>query len=231
MMPFLALGIYTVHADEDSKVQPAQWSIFAECRMVVLAQKQAIQVINQADSNGAEAWDQVDQLLTSGKAHLIADLVTLQRDGQQAVTDNKASICTPVEFAPLRFPKRLPKEQIAEVFRSWPVLGATPTAFEKMEPGETMSLEAVVSKNGQWADLLLTARDERLTGFSNLDYGELPDGTRLGLKYPNLQSLEDHISIRVRNGEKILFGVHKLSDAEKTFELFLLRLTITHTGG
>jgi len=213
--------------DGISKTQAASCRVFAECRMVTLPQKLAIRVINQADTDEAGAWNQVDELLKSGEAHLTADLVTLQRNGEQATATNMAASRTPTEFEPNQFPRRLPKEQIQPAFGSWPVLGMTPTAFSILDTGEAISLEAIVSRNGQSADLKLDVQDSHFLESWNCDYAELPDGKRLALKLPSLQTLQNQISARVRNGEKILLGVHKLSNPEKTFELFFLRLTIS----
>ena len=112
----------------------------------------------------------------------------------------------------------------------WPLIGASPTAFETRNVGERIEFKARVLEHGAWVAISVEATHSRLEEQVKFDFAELPGGEKLAIHQPQFSVLECKSSFRLRNGEKILLGVHKLAKPEKTFELFVLRAKATRAG-
>ena len=206
--------------------QTAAWKVFAECRMVTLPQKAAISLIEEfgEPEKVNDAWDRLERMLESGAATLEADLIVQGAEEKPLVSECVEEMKYPTEYNPPPLPQHLPLAAAPEALKMWPLIGASPTAFETRNVGERIEFKARVLEDGAWVAISVEAIHSRLREQAKFDFAELPGGEKLAIRQPQFSVLKSKSSFRLRNGEKILLGVHKLAKPEKTFELFVLQV-------
>jgi hypothetical protein len=232
----LSLSVWPLAARADDSAnsgkQTGAWKVFAECRMATLPQKAAISLIEEfgETEKANDAWDHLERMLENGDATQEADLIV-----QGAVEKPLASKCVeevkyPSEYNPPYIPQHLSLKAASEALKIWPLIGASPTAFETRDVGERIEFKARVLDDGAWIAISVQAIHSRLREQAKFDFAELPGGEKLSIHQPQFNVLESKSSFRLRNGEKILLGVHKLANPEKTFELFVLQVKASRAG-
>jgi hypothetical protein len=231
---FLALPLFLSRADEPaaSPAEPATWTIQIECRMVDLPQKAALPLIAKSTNgtSGSEIWNEVERLLESDEAVLRAEIFMPISASGYSSSETVTEVSYPTDFDSFPLPAQLPKEQVEEALKAWPVKGSFPTSISMRKIGESLEIDEGVSSDGLWIDVKLHALHTHLVKWQTFDYGELPTGERLSVKQPYFEKELDDGEFRCKNGESLLLGVHKLAGQEKTFELCLIRVTAKKTG-
>jgi hypothetical protein len=212
--------------------QTTAWKVFAECRMATLPQKAAISLIEEfaEPEKVNDAWDQLERLLEGGQATLEADLIVQGAEEKSLVSKCVEELKYPSEYNPPQIPQHLSLKAAPEALKMWPLIGATPTAFATRNAGERIEFKARVLDDGAWIAISVQAIHSRLREQAKFDFAELPGGEKLSIHQPQFNVLESKSSFRLRNGEKILLGVHKLTSPEKTFELFVLQVKASRAG-
>ena len=72
------------------------------------------------------------------------------------------------------------------------------------------------------------AQHVRFLHWQKFDVGRLANGERVIMEQPYFHTLQNTSRIRLSNGQRLLLGVHKLTEPdEKSFELFLLQVRAT----
>lgn len=212
--------------------QRSAWKVFAECRMAALPQKAAIPLIAEfgEPEKVNDAWDHLERMVDSGAATLEADLIVQGADDEHLISECVEEMKYPSEYNPPPLPQHLSLAAAPEALKMWPLIGATPTAFETRNVGRRIEFKARVSEDGAWIAISVEATHSRLREQAKFDFVELPGGEKLAIHQPQFNILESKSSFRLRNGEKILLGVHKLAKPEKTFELFVLQVKASRAG-
>ncbi len=230
----LAWAAMSRAVDAPGDRKPAgEWKVFAECRMATLPQKAAMVLIEEFESpeKADAAWSHLDRMLEDGEATLEADLIVQGSEEKSLVSQSLEELKYATEFEPPRLPQRLSSaEEAPEALKVWPVIGATPTAFGMRTVGETLDLKAQVLYGGAWISVSVNAMHSRLREQAKFDFAELPGGQRLKMPYPQFSHMQSHSSFRLKNGERILLGAHKLANPAKTFELFVLQVKASRVG-
>jgi len=179
--------------------------VTAESRIVVLPQKEAVLLLPElADDARCEAgYERLQAMIQDGKAELVADLVLKTREGKTATAAASEEMRYPTEFDP-----------------------PTPTAFETRDLGPSLELTPIsLSADGRSVEVNVTARDVRFLHWNRYDAGGLPNGERLGIEQPQFHSIRNTSTLRLQNGQRILFGAHKIPGDKGGMELFLLRVS------
>ena len=216
----------------DARKQGSAWKVFAECRMAVLPQKVAIPLIAEFDEPEKvnDAWDHLERMVEAGAATLQADLIVQGIEEKPLISECVEEMKYPTEYNPPPLPQHLPLAAAPEALKMWPLIGASPTAFETRNVGERIEFKARVLEDGAWVAISVEAIHSRLREQAKFDFAELPGGEKLAIRQPQFSVLKSKSSFRLRNGEKILLGVHKLAKPEKTFELFVLQVKASRAG-
>ena len=216
----------------DDAVSRMRWSLHAECQMLVLPQKLALPLIADLndDAKIEAAWAAAQQMIARGDATLVANLDLKGEAGKPLLSASVEEVRYPTEFDPPQLPQDVPKEKIAEVLKSWPVVGITPTAFETRNVGTTLELNATVSDDGEWISADVTPQHVRLLRMDKFDAGTMPSGEHLTVEQPQFLALKNTLKMHLRSGQRMLVGVHKLPGDENKMALFLLRVTALKTG-
>jgi hypothetical protein len=238
--PFLSLvAVWTCvgRAAEpvDGGKPESHWKLFAECRMATVPQKSALALIAEfgEPERVNAAWDHLERMLEAGEATLEADLIVQGGEEKPLVSESVAEMRYATEYEPPQIPQRLSAKAAPEALKAWPLIGTVPTAFEAREArnvGERFEFTARVLEGGEWISVSVEAMHSRFEKWAKFDFAELPGGEKLAISQPQFSQFKNRSSFRLRNGEKILIGVHKLERPEKTFELFVLQVKARQTG-
>ncbi len=128
------------------------------------------------------------------------------------------------EFQPPSLPDKMPTEKALETLKAWPAVAITPTAFDTRKVGQLLTFSASISEDGKWVNVTATPEHVRLLRWDKFDAGKLANGDSLSVQQPQFHSMKSTLSVRLRNGQKTLLGVHKVPNAENSFEFFLMRV-------
>jgi len=225
VLTLVSIGL-PLRADDQEKPAGTQWTIIAECQMVVVSQKLAWPLL--PDLNDDEkiegAWAKLQQMIERGDATLVANLSLRGDPGKRMVAEQIQEIRYPTEFTPPYLPDAIPKEHAVEALKNWPIVGITPTAFETRNVGATLELETKVSADGKWLALEAVPQHVRLLRMVKIDAGILPSGKHLSLEQPYFSALKDTLTMHLRAGQRVLVGLHKVPAEENNMELFFLRI-------
>jgi hypothetical protein len=227
---WLVAGARDGRADEPTLAAP--WKIFAECRHVVLSQKLALTLLSDIGdpARSAGAWARLEQMIDTEQAQLAADLVVQGLAGESLVTSSLASKSYHDSDLPVGIPDRLPPQVPPEALKAWPLVGVYAQKLRQRETGEHFEIKAAVAPGGRWLTVSVEASQLRIEESRKIPFAELPWGERIATESPVSNELKNKSDFRLRNGEKILLGVHKLSARENTFELFVLQVKASPAG-
>jgi hypothetical protein len=216
---------------EDPPVKPP-WEVIAECHMVALPLKAALPLIPDLsdDAKIDAAFARLEQMITRGEATLFATLVARGSDGMKLVSESVEELVYATEFNPPTLPPNIPEEKGLEALKAWPVVGITPTAFGKRNIGAILEVETNVTADGKWISASVVPQHVRLVRFAKFDSGTLASGEKLTMEQPHISVLKHTTSLRVRAGQRVLVGIHKIPAEENMMELFFLRIRVQKAG-
>ena len=227
-LPRVALLVAAITLSSSAD-EPARWNVTAECQMVVLSQKAALALLPDLNNEAkiGAAFAKIQAMIEKGDAQLVANLLAKSLDGHKATAESIEELKYPTEWDPPQLPDmaQIPKEKIIEVLKAWPLAGATPTAFETRNVGAMLEGSTAVFGDGKWLDVEITPQHIRFLRWNNYEIGVLPNGKHIGIDQPHFHTLKNTASVRLRNGQRILLGVHRLPPPDTAFELFLLRVS------
>ncbi len=227
-LPFLRCVVVfaLAHAVPLFADDPVRWNAVTECQMVVLPQKAALALLPelQDDAKIDAAFAKLQTMIAAGEAQLAANLVAKSIAGQKSTAESVEEMKYATEYDPPIFPDKIPKENPIEFLKAWPVNGPTPRGFAERKFGATMESQPSAAEDGRWIDVAITLEHSRFLRWNKFDSGILSTGKAVSFEQPHFHSLKNIASIRLRNGQRILVGVHKLAPPETAFELFLLRV-------
>jgi len=199
--------------------------------MVALSQKIALELVPELldDSTAEKGWTHLQQVVERGEGRIVANVIVRGLSGSKATASSGEELLYPSEFDPPQVPKDIPKEKLAEVVKSWPLVGIRPSAFETRKLGPKVETELSASDDGVWVSGSITAQDVRLLRYAKYEVGVLASGEHLTVEMPIFHSLESMLTVQLKAGQKLLFGVHNLPAGEG-MELFILRISTQRTG-
>lgn len=226
-------NVFGEDAPKEKPHATSQWTITAECKMIVVPQKDAISLINEFndDAKAEAAWERVNKMVEEGKADLVGNLIVKGAEGKRLITECIEEMKYGTEFEPPQLPTKLPEGKELEALKAWPLIGITATAFETRNVGTTMDLESTVSEDGSDIGFVAAPQHVRFQKWYKIDNGRLANGEHLFIEQPYFHTMKNTMSLRVKNGQKILAGSFRLPDSStKSFELFLLTVKAVKNG-
>ncbi|MHA3775337.1 hypothetical protein ACXR0O_27760 [Verrucomicrobiota bacterium sgz303538] len=205
------------------------FNVTAECQMVLLSQKAALALLPELldDDKIEAAFARLQTMIEQGEAHLEANLVATSEAGKKSVANATEEMRYPTEWDPPHLPNQLPKDKEVEVLKNWPIVGFTPTAFETRNLGPILELEPLaLPSGGRTLEAAVTAQHVRFLRWTQYDAGRLPTGERLDIPQPQFHEIKNSSTLRLKSGQRVLLGAHKVGDEEGRMELFLLRVLL-----
>jgi len=207
-------------------------TVFAECRMVVVPQKAMLSLVSQFsdDSKADAAWEKIEQMIETGEATLAADLVVKGAENEALQSETNEEVRYPTDYQPT-LPDKVPQDNPVEYAKHWPGVALTPAAMETRNTGPKIKLIMHSTGEPEIVEAEIEANHDRLLRWQKIESGKLSNGDPLNVEQPCFHSMRDTLKMRLRLGQRVLIGVHKVPDAEKTFELFLLRTAALPSSG
>lgn len=99
----------------------------------------------------------------------------------------------------------------------------TSTAFETRNAGITLEVEPVVSADSKIISLSLVPQHLRLEGFHKVTIEGPGTKGRVVLEQPQFDMMKVTTSLTLRNGQRVLLGVYRVSPPSRELELFILK--------
>ncbi len=239
----LLAGAAPLHADEP------RWNATAECQMVTLPQKTALALLPELHDEAKieAAFAKIQESIAKSEAQLVANLIAKTTATLQSLQQPAPSTLAPSPPAPpqskmavaesveeIRYgtsydPPQLPQGAVdrPEILEKWPHVGVVPTQMETRNVGATLEFGGGLTDDGQAMAVECVPSHLRLLRYLKIDAGRLPGGERLFIEQPLFHSLKNQCSLYLRNGQRVLVGMHKLPEPADTVELFFLRVSWT----
>ena len=201
----------------------ADWLNHVEAQVIVVPQKEALQLLDELyDSARIEAGHaKVMAMVDGGTAKLVATTVLHSKSGRQS----SAQSITSRVFYPIRFPSLQEAGPLLE--KATVDTRVPPVTFEKSNVGLTLQCEAIIADDGSSVRLNASTNHRRFLGMSRVDSAVLPSGAKAYFELPRLNGCESTGTIFLKNGGRVLFGVHLVEEPLSGIELHFLRAWIT----
>ena len=100
---------------------------------------------------------------------------------------------------------------------------ATPTTFETRKVGITLEVEPVVSPDGKTIKLDLVPEHVRLKDYHKVTVEKPSTGGKVVVEQPEFDTMKVTTSLTLKNGQRVLMGVFRVSEPPKHLEMFLLK--------
>ena len=215
-------------AQEPAGAAKARWMVLAECQMVVIPNKRALDVIEELNDPATveKGWEKLKTQIAAGEAKVVGQMSTKTNAGQKATAESIEELRYPTEFSPPDLPPGILNEpsleKVQELLKRWPSIGFTPTAFETRNVGPTVELE-IDSEDGVNFHAQMVFSHVRFLRFAKYDAGVMASGEHLTVDQPIFQTCKSQVEVNVRAGERLLLGTHTLPGDEGV-ELFLFKM-------
>jgi hypothetical protein len=201
--------------------------VTAECKMVILPQKLALPLIDQLTdlSTNEVAWKKVASLVDSGKATLVADMVTNSMSGTRAVAENMQEFMWPDIWRFPELPPNISRKKALDLIKATPIVGLFPLMCGQQNIGTNFQITASINRDGGTCNVELWFSHTRFLHFDETPWARRADGSLVLDRVPDFHTMTNRMTVDVRSGQKLLVGVHKTPGLKSDFlELFLLEV-------
>ena len=208
-------------------VDRSLWNIQVEVQIVELPEDIARPLIPELlnEKTIEAANEKVQALLAAKKATLIGWPILTTKSGQRAVIEAIDEIRYVAEYeAPSAEAGATVAEKMAEKAEhkaERTEFLPTPKSFEVRNAGVTLEVEPVLSPDAGKIDLNLVPQYVKLAGYKKITVEK--DHAKLTVEQPEFHTTKVSTSLTLRNGQRKLLGVHKVSDPAGQVELFILK--------
>ena len=198
--------------------------------MVELPQDKALALLPDLndDAKVDAAYDRIMAAVGRKEATLIGCPVVRSLSGQRATAETIDEIVYPTQVQPPQLPQNLTVTSSDAALDDLNV-SACPTSFEKRNAGVVVEYEAVVKPDGKWIDVNIQPQHVVLQGYEKFEVGKTVK-IEAALQQPKFFTTKVSTSLLVRNGQRVLLGVHQLKGPENRVELDVLKVSATLVG-
>lgn len=198
--------------------------------MVELPQAKALALLpdlnDDAKIDGACA--QIMEAIGRKEATLVGYPVVHSLSGDKATVETIDEILYPTQFQPPQMPQNITLTSSDTVLDDLNI-SACPTGFEKRNAGVTVEYEAVVRPGGKWINVNIQPQHVVFQGNEQFEVGKTVKIDAV-LAQPKFFTTKVSTSLLVRNGQRVLLGVHQLKSPENRIEFDVLKISTTLTG-
>lgn len=220
----------------------SKWNIGVDVQMVAVEEGKALDLIPELQSGEQArveaAWTKLQAMIKAREATLLGWPMVRLVDGTRSVSESILEQRYPTEFEPppptaadaataaAAKPEPKPSPEPKPVDEKATLKNIVPVAFETRNLGTTLEVEATVLDEGKRIHLDLVPQRVELISFekneSVLDHGK----TTVQALQPLFGTSKTVVALTVRNGERQLIGVHKLTKPAGYIELHLVRAVV-----
>ena len=208
---------------------PFVWNIRIEMQIVAIPDKIAVPLVAELmDEKKIEpAYARIQELLAKGTAKLIGWPIITTRSGQKAIVEAVDEIRYASEYAPPTV-SFTPSVNATETVKIEPKADVTlfegiPTEFETRNTGVTLEVEPIISPDTKTITLSLVPQHVRLKGFNKVTIEKPATGGKIVVEQPEFDTMKVTTSLTVRNGQRVLLGIYRVSEPANHIEFFILK--------
>jgi type II secretory pathway component GspD/PulD (secretin) len=223
----LAIAIAVLPVFAFAQDNPANVRI--EMQVVAIPEEIGVPLITELmDEQKIEsAYARIQELLAKGKAQLLGWPIVTTHSGQRAVVEAIDEIRYATEFDPPTV-SFTPSVNAAETIKIEPkadvtLFEAIPTTFETRNVGITLEVEPEVSADGKTIKLLAVPQHVRLKGYHKVTVEKPSTGGKIVVEQPDFDMIKVTTILTLKNGQRVLMGVFRVSEPPKHLEMFLLK--------
>jgi type II secretory pathway component GspD/PulD (secretin) len=191
---------------------------------------------NLRDAGSIEgAFSQIQKMIASGEATLIARPTVVTKSGQRAVTEDIQEVRYPSQFGPHHPPaastgdgaKKPDPESNAAARGGAPI----PTEFETRNTGATLEVEPVLSPDGKTIDINLVPQHVRLLEFTTVASGRDANGHDWKIEQPRFYTAKTTTSLTVTAGQRVLLAEFRGPEGGDEIEFFIVKVDVMAGAG
>ena len=200
-----------------------RWIVRVEVLFVALASEKALSLLPDLRDPGKvdAAYAQLMAAIQRKEARLIGYPMIWSPSGQKSTAETIFEKIFPTGFDPS------PAAPPPGSYGPPPVerTEAVPAVFDKRNAGVTLEVESVVDEGGEWIEINIQPQHVE---FDGMDSYEVQHGTGAinKVEQPRFFTNKDSFSVTVRNGQRLLVGVHKSQRSDEV-ELHILQAVAT----
>lgn len=201
-----------------AEIPAAQWRVRAELLVIRVPQQDGMLLASRwADPEKCRtAFDEAQELIASGKATLVADVVAHGADGGGSIAGVMETVRYSTELS------RLDERVLFAPKDGSKALASATTAFESYDCGVEFRWSSVVAPDGRSLVVQGSVRNRWLERMRRFEHALLKDGTRLFFELPIFHEANDQFTAHLRSRETLLIGTHLLAYPAGNMELRLL---------
>ena len=229
LVPMLCAGQQPTAASTAPAADKPVWNVRLEMLMVELPQDKALALLPDLndDTKIEAACARIMEAIGRKEATLIGYPVIHSLSGDKATAETIDEIVYPTQFQPPQTPQNITITSSDSALTPLNI-SVCPTGFEKRNAGVTVEYEAVVKPGGKWINVNIQPQHVLFQGYEWFEAAKTMT-TSSSIPQPRFFTPKVSTSLLVRNGQRVLFGVHQLKQPEGRIELDVLRVDATST--
>ena len=206
-----------------------QWNIRIEMQIVAIPDEIAVPLVAELmDEQKIEpAYARIQELLAKGTAKLIGWPIVTTHSGERALVEAVDEIRYATEYDPptVSFTPGVSGNDAVKISPRADVtlFEAIPVSFETRNLGVMLEVEPVLSPDARTIALSLVPQHVRLKSFNKITVEKPATGGKVVVEQPEFDTMKVTTSLTLRNGQRMLMGVFRVSDPAKHIEFFILK--------
>ncbi|MEA3211443.1 MAG: hypothetical protein QOE70_4500 [Chthoniobacter sp.] len=219
-----ACSLVTAFSAAAATPKPAPANVRVEVQIVAVPLAKAVELLPELRDPDSidEAFTQIQEMLSSSEAKLIAWPELRTKSGQRAVTEDVEEMRYPSEYVEVSRSEHEPpppKDASKRVDQD----PMRPTAFATRNIGVTLEVEAVVLGDSATIDLQVAPQHVRFLGYESFDANPEAKGREAKLKQPRFYTTKTNTSLSLRSGQRVLLGSFVVPEPLDHIEFFILQ--------
>ncbi len=205
------------------------WNIRVEMQVVAIPDEIAVPLVAEMmDEKKIEAaYVKIQDLLAHGMAKLIGWPFVTTRSGDRAVVEAVDEIRYATKYDPPTV-SFAPGVNATDTVKIEPKVDVTvfegiPAEFETRNTGVTLEVEPTLSPDAKTITVNLRPQHVRLKGYNKVSVEKPSTGEKVVVEQPEFDTMNVTTSLTLRNGQRMLMGVFRVSDPAKYLEFFILK--------
>ena len=226
-LPILLLLSSTLAAADTTDA--AHWNVEVEAQVVVLPQAAAAAIVSEFkdESKANAAHEKLQAMIAAKTARLVGWLIVTGRSGERVVAESIDEFRYASEYTPpaVGFLPSLVGDEPIKIQPKVDVTAfeAAPSEFETRSTGVTVEFEPVVLEAGAKLGLNIVLSHVRLKGMTRIVLEKPETEVKVAVEQPRFENHRVTTGITVRNGQRVLLSVLKMTEPVEEVEIFTFK--------
>jgi len=206
-----------------------RWNIRVELQVVALPDALAVPLVAELmdEKKIDPAYARIQELLANGTAKLIGWPIVTTHSGERATAEATREIRYASEYNPPTV-SFTPSVSTTEILKIEPkadvtLFEATPSRFDSRNTGVYLEVEPTVSPDGKTIAVNVVPQHVRLVGFEKITIEKPETGGKVVVEQPQFDTMKVTTQLTLRNGQRVLMGVYRVSEPPNHLEFFILK--------